>query len=177
MNRRGDQFLASTRLAQEQHTRIRWRYPFDLVENGLQRCALANDVAKGKNFPNLLPKMIPLQLGLLSEPSQFLEGPRIGERHGGVISKRSEPLELALLDVGATEDGQDAQCLALEYHRLARKRSDSFRLCPIRMGNRRVRREIVRYEHRRSRAADTAHLPNVQRDATEVTGEAGPVLA
>jgi hypothetical protein len=76
-----------------------------LTEDGLERRTLTNDVAKGERLPNLLPEMIPLEFDLLAKPGHFLEGSRIGEGDGCVVGKCSKPLELALPDMTATEDG------------------------------------------------------------------------
>src|SRR5262249_9803811 len=106
-----------------------------------------------------------------------LERPGIGKGDGGVIGKGSEPPELAVRDAGATEHGQDAQRLTLEDQGLAGKRHDSFRLGPLGSLNCRVRREIIRDERWCPGSPNTAYLPDVQRYATEVSGEPSPVLA
>src|SRR5215831_13593581 len=87
--------------------------------------------------------MIPLQLDLLAQTGDFLEGSRIGNSDRGVIGKRSEPLELLLIDVSPTEYGEDAQGLALEDQRLTGKCHDSFGAGPLRSGNRRVCAEVL----------------------------------
>src|SRR5215468_8376842 len=100
--------------------------------------------------------MIPLQLDLLAQTGHFLEGSRIGKSDRGLIGKRSEPLELLLMDVGPTEYGEDAQGLALEDERLPGKCHDSFGAGPLRSGNCRILYEMFRDEHRRPGPADAA---------------------
>src|SRR5215470_184113 len=113
--------------------------------------------------------MIPLQLDLLAQTGHFLEGLRIGKSDRGLIGKRSEPLELLLIDVGPTEYGEDAQGLALEDQRLTGKCDDSFGAGPLRSVNRRVSCEVFRDEDGRSAPADTANLPHVQGNTAEVS--------
>src|SRR5262245_37285354 len=119
--------------------------------------------------------MIPLQLDLLAQTGHFLEGSRIGKSDRSLIGKRSEPLELLLIDVGPTEYGEDTQGLALEDQRLTGKCLDSFGSSPLRLGNRRVPCEVLCDEHRHPAPADTAHLPHVQRNTAELSGKTGPV--
>src|SRR5215831_8650629 len=121
--------------------------------------------------------MIPLQLDLLAQTGHFLEGSRIGKSDRGLIGKRSEPLELLLIDVRPTEYGKDAQGLALEDQRLTGKCHDSLGGGPLRSGNRRVSCEVFCDEHRRPAPADTANLPPVEWNTAEVSGKPGPVCA
>jgi hypothetical protein len=118
-------------------------------------------VAKSKHLPNLVPEVISLQLQLLAKAGYFLEGSSIGKGDGGMISKGSEPLELILPHVGATEDAEDTQGLALENQRLARERHDPLGIDPLRPVDLSIHREIVGHEDCRSGPADAAHLPHV----------------
>src|SRR5262245_12703289 len=124
-----------------------------------------------------LPEMIPFQLDLLAKTSHVLEGAGIGKSDRRLIGKRSEPLELLVIDMVPTEYGEHAQDLALEDQRLTGKCHDSFGARPLWSGNRRVPWEIFCDEHRRPGPADMADLPHVQRNTAEVSGKPGPVCA
>ena len=86
--------------------RVGGRHQVDLLEDGRERRALANDFPEGERLPDLLPEIVALELELLTEPLDLFERARVGDSHGGVVGEGTQPFELGLLDLGATEHSQ-----------------------------------------------------------------------
>src|SRR5579885_449652 len=85
----GDEFLAGPRLPKNKNRGVGWRDHLHLLQNAAEGRALADDVAEGQSFLDLLAKVVALRLQLPAKSRNFIEGARIGDRDCRMI--REDP--------------------------------------------------------------------------------------
>ena len=135
MDRPGDQFLARSAFTEDQHVGIGGGYHFHLTEDALESGTPAENLAKRSGGFHLRAKVVALLLQLTAQRFVFLEGSRIGNRHGSRVGHGSQPGPAIGVRLGAPEDCQHAHHLAPKHQRVTGEAHQAFRLRPLRVSN------------------------------------------
>jgi hypothetical protein len=127
-----EQFLAGTRFAKDQDSRIRGRDVFDLFQDAVQCSTATDDAAERQCRVDLLLEVRVVRFELLPQTLEFREGARVGDRGSGLIREHSEPAEFLFVDRFAPEHREHAQRLVAEDQRLTHEAGDVFAVNPCR---------------------------------------------
>ena len=173
MDRPGDQLLAGSGFAQDQHARLRRSEQRDLLEQFADRRAPADYRIAARRSLHFVAQQAVFRLQTSPQTFDFFERPGIGNRDRGVVGKGSQPGEIRHPQPLLTKDGQHAQILP-ETQADVRQSWQFPRTAPNLIEDPFAVRGYVLQQNGLSGSADPADLAHAQWNAPQRTIEPAP---